>query len=91
MFSLLLILTIIYAVFKFLNLRAEFAERDAARAAREAEEAAAAEEFEEEEEIRRTAVDVESDTIETGEPEDVAFSVEEAHEEIPEAVPEEVY
>lgn len=77
MFTILLILTIIYAIFKFLNMRAEFERRDAERAAREAEAAAQMEEFEEEEEIRSTAIDVEADTIETTEAEDVAFSVEE--------------
>ena len=77
MFTILLILTIIYAIFKFLNMRAEFERRDAERAAREAEAAAQMEAFEEEEEIRSTAIDVEADTIETTEAEDVAFSVEE--------------
>ncbi|MBQ6315744.1 MAG: hypothetical protein IKE85_06920 [Mogibacterium sp.] len=77
MFTILLILTIIYAIFKFLNMRAEFERRDAERAAREAEAAAQMEEFEEEEEMRSTAIDVEADTIETTEAEDVAFSVEE--------------
>ena len=90
MFTLLVILAVIYVFLKVSNTRAEFARRDAER---EAEAAAAAEAMEaemeelaEEEEIRNSAIDVEADIIETPEPEDVAFSVEE-----PKPVEEEVF
>lgn len=66
--ALLVILAVTYVVLKVINTRAEFARRDAEREAEEAAmaEAAAAEleELEEEEEIRKTAVDVEAETIE---------------------------
>lgn len=77
MFTLLVILAIIYIVLKVLNTRARFAESDARRAAEEAAAEEAKEEFEEAEEIKNSAIDVEADTIETSEPEDVAFAVEE--------------
>lgn len=82
MFTLMVILAVIYVFLKVSNTRAKFAEADARRAAEEAAqaEAEAMEEFEEEEEIRNTAIDVDADTIETSEPEDVAFVVEEAEE-----------
>ena len=85
MFTLLCILAVIYVFLKISNTRARFEASDAQRAA---EQAAAEEDYEEEleeieeqEEIRRNAVDVESETIDTSEPEDVAFTVEEAEPE----------
>ncbi|MBE6041911.1 MAG: hypothetical protein E7220_05245 [Clostridiales bacterium] len=64
LFSLLVILAVAYVVLKTLNVRAEFARRDAEREAelRAAEEAA--EEAMEDEETRKNAVDVEAETIE---------------------------
>jgi flagellar biosynthesis/type III secretory pathway M-ring protein FliF/YscJ len=61
-------LAIAYIVLKVINTRAKFAEADARREEEEELMRAEAEELEEEEEIRRTAVDVEADTVETHEP-----------------------
>lgn len=64
MFTILVILALIYAALKFSNTRAEFQRRDAERAREEQEAQAAMEEFEEEEEIRRAAVDVDAEVVE---------------------------
>ena len=62
MFTILVILALIYAVLKILNMRADFAERDAARIRAEQEAAEEAEDMQEEAEIRAAAVDVDVDT-----------------------------
>ena len=61
--TLLAILAIAYIVLKISNTRAEFARRDAQRLREQQEAEAAMEELAEEEEIRRSAVDVEAETI----------------------------
>ena len=60
---LLAVLAVAYIVLKVINTRAEFARRDAEMARREQEALEAMEEAEEEEEIRRTAVDVDAETV----------------------------
>ena len=69
--TLLAILAIAYIVLKISNTRAEFARRDAQRL-REQQEA------EEEEEIRRTAIDVEAETIDNDDLDAEEFVVEPA-------------
>ena len=75
---LLAVLAIAYIVLKILNTRAEFARRDAERMRREQEAEAAMEETEEEEEIRRTAIDVEAETIDNDDLDAEEFVVEPA-------------
>ena len=75
---LLAVLAIAYIVLKVINTRAEFARRDAERLRREQEAEAALEEAEEEEEIRRTAVDVEAETIDNDDLDAEEFIVEPA-------------
>lgn len=83
-FSLLIILATAYVVLKVLNMRAEFARRDAEMARREQEAQAAMEKMEdelaEEEEIRAKAIDVEAETIDNDELDDTVFEVEPAEE-----------
>lgn len=83
-FSLLVLLATAYVVLKVLNMRAEFARRDAEMARREQEAQAAKEKMEdelaEEEEIRAKAIDVEAETIDNDELDDTVFEVEPAEE-----------
>ena len=85
---LLAVLAIAYIVLKILNTRAEFARRDAERMRREQEAEAAMEEAEEEEEIRRTAIDVEAETIDNDDLDAEEFVVEPASS--PEEVPADI-
>lgn len=80
-FSLLVILAVAYVVLKTLNLRAEFARKDAERLRQEQEAMDAMEEYAEEEEIRATAVDVDAETIDNDELDDEVFEVEPPEEE----------
>ena len=60
---LLAVLALVYIVLKISNTRAEFARRDAERLREQQAAEAAMEEAAEDEEIRRTAIDVEAETI----------------------------
>ena len=84
-FSILVILAVAYVILKTLNVRAEFARRDAERAREEQAAMEAMEEAEEEAEIRASAIDVDAETIDNDEPDDEVFEVEPAEEKPEEA------
>ena len=73
---LLAVLAIAYVLLKVSNTRAEFARRDAQRQRELQEAEAAMEEMAEEEEIRRSAVDVEAETIDNADLDAEEFTVE---------------
>ena len=77
-FSLLVILAAAYVILKTLNMRAEFARRDAERERQEQMMQEAVDEEKEEAEMRATAIDVEAETIDNDELDDAVFEVEPA-------------
>ncbi len=85
-FSLLIILAVAYVILKTLNMRAEFARRDAEKARQEQAMQDAMEEAEEEAEMRAAAIDVEAETINNDELDDAVFEVEPPEADAEEAV-----
>ncbi len=73
---LLAVLALAYILLKVSNTRAEFARRDAQKQRELQEAEAAMEEMAEEEEIRRSAVDVEAETIDNADLDAEEFTVE---------------
>ena len=83
-FSILVILAVAYVILKTLNMRAEFARKDAERAREEQAVQDALEEEQEEEEMRAAAIDVEAETISNDELDDAVFEVEPPESELDE-------